>query len=541
MKHTLLVILCVFVCSYNTYAQLTESNLPIFIISSNGQKISDNPKVNVGLKVIYNGEGKMNNTSSTVFHYNNFVGIEWRGSSSQGFPKKPYSIELRNDKGEDNPFALCGFPVESDFILFASYNEKSLMHNVFTMSLGRQMNMYSSRTKYVEVILDGSYQGVYVLMEKIKVDKNRVNIASLTTQDNAGDQLTGGYIIKIDKNTGTNNGSFRSNYPNSYGKISEYFYHAPKLINSVQKNYIKNYVNEFESAIYTVSLKDTLKGYRKFIDVKSFIKMFILNEISRNVDGYRISSFFHKDKDSKGGKLVAGPPWDYDISYGNADYCEGNRFDLWGYKFNDICNGDFWQVPGFWDKLLADPYFVNELRAYWFKERKAGGILELSKLLKEVDAYALELEDAQNRNFNKWPILGKYIWPNPQPIPINYSGEVLELKNWLKNRLTWIDQNLPQEFILLSSEPTLEKMEVSVFPNPFIDKLQVSIHNTQIEKASIQVINALGREMYFKKIELQKGDNSFEIPFDVSNAEQIFVRVRKTSGTVVMQKAIKLK
>ena len=490
---------------------------------------------------MYNGEGKKNTFSSTVFHYNNFAGIELRGSSSQGFPKKPYSIELRNDKGEDNPFALCGFPVESDYILFASYNEKSLMHNVFTMSLGRQMNMYSSRTKYVEVILNDSYQGVYVLMEKVKVDKNRVNISDLSTQDNTGDQITGGYIVKIDKGTGTSLGSFKSNYPNKYGKVSEYFYHAPKLINTNQKAYIKNYIYAFESAINTVSPKDTLNGYRKFIDVKSFIKIFILNEISRNVDGYRISSYFHKDKDSKGGKLVAGPPWDYDISYGNADYCEGSRYDLWGYKFNDICNGDFWQVPGFWDKLIADPYFLNELRAYWFKERKTGGILELSKLLKEVDAYALELDEAQKRNFNQWPILGKYVWPNPQPVPSNYAGEVLELKNWLKNRLTWIDQNMPEEFILLSSEPSIEKMTVTVFPNPFIDKLQLSIQNGKAEKATIQVINVLGKQLYLKSVNLQAGDNTLEIPFDVIATEQIFVKVIKNSGTVVMQKAIKLK
>ncbi len=541
MKHTLLILLCVFVSLNKAHAQLSESNFPIFIIDTKGQKISDNPKINVSLKVVYNGEGKKNTLSSTVFHYNNAAGIELRGSSSQGFPKKPYSIELRNDKGEDNPFALCGFPIESDYILFASYNEKSLMHNVFTMSLGRQMNMYSSRTKYVEVILNDSYQGVYVLMEKVKVDKNRVNIADLTTQDNAGDQLTGGYIVKIDKSTGTSIGSFKSNYPNYYGKFSEYFYHAPKLINTAQKTYIRDYIGKFETAIYTVSPKDTVKGYRNFIDVKSFIKMFILNEISRNVDGYRISSYFHKDKDSKGGKLVAGPPWDYDISYGNADYCLGNRFDLWGYKFNDICNGDFWQVPGFWDRLIADPYFLNELRAYWFKERKAGGILELSKLLKEIDNYAVELEDAQRRNFSKWPILGVYVWPNPQPVPSNYEGEVTELKNWLKNRMTWIDQNMPEELVILSSEPTVDKMQVRVFPNPFIDKLQVSIENMQAEKATIQVVNALGKEMFFKKLDLQKGDNTFDIPFDMFTAEQIFVKVRKASGMVVMQKAVKVK
>jgi CotH kinase protein len=521
-------------------AQLSESTLPIFIIDTKGQNISDNPKVNVNLKVVYNGAGKINSLSSTTYHYNNFAGIEWRGSSSQSFPKKPYSIELRNDKGEDNPFALCDFPIESDYILFASYNEKSLMHNVFTMSLGRQMNMYSSRTKYVEVVLNGSYQGVYVLMEKIKVDKNRVNIADLTEVDNAGDQLTGGYIVKIDKGTGTSTGSFRSSYANKYGKYSEYFYHAPKVMTSTQRTYIKNYVSQFETAIYTVSPKDTVRGYRAFMDVKSFIKMFILNEISRNVDGYRISSYFHKDKNSKGGKLVAGPPWDYDISYGNADYCEGSRFDLWGYKFNDICNGDFWQVPGFWDKLIADPYFVNELRNYYFKERKTGGILDADKLKKEVDSYAIELKDAQVRNFSKWLIIGKYVWPSPNPIAQSYGGEVQELKTWIDNRLRWLDQNMPEEYIVTASEPSFEKMKVTVFPNPFIDRLQINIMNEAIEKATISVSNGLGRQVFIKSVDLKAGENLFEIPFDGNSPEILFVKVKKTNGEVVLQKAVKV-
>jgi hypothetical protein len=541
MKKLTIYTLLLLLIGIKSNAQLSDSNLPIFIIDTKGQTIVDNPKINVGLKVVYNGEGKTNSLSSTSFHYNNFAGIELRGSSSQGFPKKPYSIELRTDKGLDNPFALCGFPIESDFILFASFNEKSLMHNVFTMSLGRQMNMYSSRTKYVEVVLNGSYQGVYVLMEKIKVDKARVNIADLTETDNAGDQLTGGYIIKIDKNTGTSNGSFRSAFPNKYGKVSEYFYHAPKLITNTQKNYIKDYVSKFENAVNTINPKDTLKGYRAYIDVKSFVKMFILNEISRNIDGYRISSYLHKDKDSKGGKLTAGPPWDYDISYGNADYCEGSRFDLWGYKFNDICNGDYWQVPGFWDKLIADPYFLNELRTYYFKERKSGGLLDVSRLQKEVDGYALELKDAQVRNFSKWQIIGQYVWPSPLPVAQSYGGEVLELKNWINNRLRWIDQNMPEEFIILANEPPMENMKVTVFPNPFIDKLQVNIQNQKAEKATIQITDALGKQLYVNNLNLTSGENIFDIPFDISSPEMVFVKVKKASGSVVLQKAVKAK
>ena len=117
------------------FSQLSSSKLPIFIINTQGQTISDEPKILAELKVVFNGEGAENKLSDTKFHYNSYVGIEYRGSSSQMFPKKPFSIELRTEKGANNPIALCGLPVESDWILFASYNEKSLMHNVLTMSL----------------------------------------------------------------------------------------------------------------------------------------------------------------------------------------------------------------------------------------------------------------------------------------------------------------------------------------------------------------------------------------------------------------------
>ncbi len=219
-------------------AQLSTSKLPIFVINTKGQTIKDEPKILAELKVIYNGEGKENQLTDTQFHYNSFVGIEYRGSSSQMFPKKGLGIELRTEKGENNPLALCGLPEDADWILYASYNEKSLMHNVLSMSLARKMGMNASRTKYVEVVLNNSYQGVYVLMEKIKVDKNRVDIATLKPEDTAGDELTGGYIVKIDKSTGTNYGTFRSNYTNPNGFANQYFYHLQSITYSQERNHL---------------------------------------------------------------------------------------------------------------------------------------------------------------------------------------------------------------------------------------------------------------------------------------------------------------
>lgn len=521
-------------------AQLSTSNLPIFIIDTEGKTIVDEPKTNVKLKVIYNGEGKVNSLTDKVFHYDSYAGFELRGSSSQSFPKKPYGFELRNLKGENNPIALCGLPKESDWILFASYNEKSLMHNVLSMSIARQLGMYASRTRYVEVVVNGSYQGVYVLMEKIKVDNDRVDIADLNETENTGDDLTGGYIIKIDKSTGNNLGSFVSNYPNRNGSRSEYFYHLPKTITSTQKNYIKDVVRKFEDAVYGSNYKDPQTGYQKYIDVSSFVKMFIVNEVSRNIDGYRISSYFYKDKDSKNPKLIAGPPWDYDISYGNADYCQGNRFDLWAYGFNSICSGDYWQVPGFWDRMISDPYFVDELRAQYFDARKPGGVLNDDHLMAEIDAYSKELNEGQTRNFQKWKILGQYVWPNPQPIPFSWLGEVNELKTWLKDRLWWLDQNMPQEYITLENEPENENISFNVFPNPFLEKLFLMVNVAEKQEVKLRLFTINGKLIQEKSALLNQGQN--EIGFEgITEPGNVFlVEMTSKYGIKKLQKAVRV-
>lgn len=536
-----LVFFVMFFGLYSANAQLSTSKLPIFIINTKGQSIKDEPKILAELKVVYNGEGKDNKLTDTQFHYNSFVGIEYRGSSSQMFPKKGLGIELRTEKGENNPLVLCGLPEDSDWILFASYNEKSLMHNVLSMSFARQMGMNASRTKYVEVVINNSYQGVYVLMEKIKVDKNRVDIATLKPEDVSGDELTGGYIVKIDKSTGTNYGTFRSNYTNANGFANQYFYHLPKTINDTQKNYIRAYIRKFEDAIYGKDFKDELKGYHQYVDLSSFAKMFIINEVSRNIDGYRISSYFSKDKDSKGGKLTASPPWDYDISYGNADYCEGSRYDLWAYKFNEICPRDGFQVPVFWERMISDPKFIGELRNIYFEQRKKGGVLDHDRIVKEIDGLKENLGEAAIRNFQKWPIIGTYVWPSPQPIPQTWDLEIVELKNWIYNRLTWMDRNFPEEFVLTSNELPSENLQITAFPNPFVDKLQVKILSQKAQKAEVTFSDITGRIILKKNIELVEGENFVDFDQIQNVNDFLFLKVKTVSGLMELKKVVRVK
>jgi hypothetical protein len=177
----------------------TSSNLPIVIIETNGQTIPDEPKINVDMGIIYNGPGQMNYITDPYNEYDGIVGIERRGNSSQYyFPKKQYAFETRDSLSMNLNVSLLGMPEENDWILHAPYSDKTLMRNVLAYKMASDLGDYASRTAYCEVVINGDYKGVYVLMEKIKRDVNRVNITELDENDIAGDSLTGGYMVKIE-------------------------------------------------------------------------------------------------------------------------------------------------------------------------------------------------------------------------------------------------------------------------------------------------------------------------------------------------------
>lgn len=198
---------------YSGYAQtFTSSNLPIVVINTNGQTILDEPKITVDIGIIDNGIGQRNNLTDPYNNYSGKAAIEIRGSSSQSFPKKQYGVELRDAAGNDVSAPLLGLPPEEDWVLFAPYNDKTLMRDVLAYKIARDQGRYAPRTRYCELVLNGQYQGIYVLIEKVKRDNNRVDVNKLDPDENSGNDLTGGYIIKIDKETGSGNGGWTSNY-----------------------------------------------------------------------------------------------------------------------------------------------------------------------------------------------------------------------------------------------------------------------------------------------------------------------------------------
>jgi hypothetical protein len=472
---------------------LNSSNLPVFVIDTYGQEIQDREKITAHLGIIFNGENQRNYMSDPFNEYDGWIGIELRGSSSTMFPKKQYAVETRDSLGENLNVPLLGMPEENDWVLYAPYSDKTLIRNVLAYGLARKMGWYASRTRFCELILNGDYQGVYVLMEKIKHDKNRVDISTLNPDEVSGDDLTGGYIIKVDKVAGENIDGWTSPFPPSPGSTYRIFYqyHYPKPDEIVpeQQKYIRDQVTSFEACMLGPDFADPVNGYPKYIRPESFIDVVIQTEFGKNVDGYRLSAFMYKDKESVDNRFVAGPIWDYNLAFGNANYYSGGSVSGWQIMINSLNDfrHDSYKVPFWWEKLFNEPAFAGALYSRWVSLRQ--NILSEESLMSWIDSVTTVLDESQARNFIRWPILDTYIWPNQVWLG-TYENEINYLKTWIKARLTWIDDNLPGGSTGLEEKgksvpPENEILEQN-YPNPFNGTTVIPFHPGK--KDHIQII-----------------------------------------------------
>ena len=413
-----------------------ENALPLVAIYTQNVTIPDEPKIQAILKISDRGEPLFEGP----------VGIETRGQSSQYFyPKKQYGFETRSieDFELDVDVSLLGLPEEEDWILQAPYGDKSLMRNVLTYSLSEDMGRYASRTRYVNLNLNDQNDGVYVLMERLKRDVNRIDINELRPVENEGSALTGGYILKIDKGTDINpTTAFASKYTSSEQSVIHFLYETPdaETITTAQKDYIQRYISDFEDALQSENFTDANEGYKAYINVDSFVDFFILTELGNNVDGYRLSTWLTKDRDEK---LKMGPVWDFNLAYGNANYCAAERYDVWAYRLSDRCPGDFYPVPFWWMRLMQDPAFKEAVKARFTSLRQ--GVLSDASIAAKIEQYRELLDSSNNAgyNFSRWPILGEWVWPNFF-VGQTYKEEVDYLKEWTLNRTAWLDEQISQ-------------------------------------------------------------------------------------------------
>lgn len=410
-------------------------NLPLMVIYTNGQTIPDEPRIVADMGIIYNGEGMLNYSYDPWNEYAGKISIEQRGESSSGFAKKSYSIELQNPDGTNNNVSILGLPIENDFVLYGPYSDKTMMKNVITYEIFNRMGRWAPKTRYIEVLLNGDYRGIYVLTEKIKRDDNRVDVDRITPDDITPLKMSGGYILRRDKKNDLDPSQWwQSTVNQPFHEQMWYQYFDPKReeLTDEQALYIKDWMQNFDETTSSIGFDDMYYGYRQYIRVKSFIDLMMVNEISKGIDNYMFSTYFYKENDTDGGKLVAGPPWDYNLGYGNVNY--GNDWDAsetFGWCYPQ------WSRTYWFERLMEDPIYSNKVTCMWSDYRAT--FLSDESIHNLLDSCIAVMGDAIDRNFTKFPTLGQYIWPAKEPIPATYEGEVENLRTWLIGRLAWMD------------------------------------------------------------------------------------------------------
>ncbi len=510
-----------FSSSLGAQVNLTDSNLPIILIETGNQVIQDEPKVMATMKIIDNGPGNRNQVTDAPLGYDGFIGIEFRGASSQNFPKKGYGLETRKEDGSNRNVELFGMPKENDWVLHGPFSDKSLIRNALAYKLAGAVMIYAPRTQFCELIINGHYQGVYLFTEKIKIDKGRVNINKLNPDEDVGDNLTGGYIIKIDKTAGGVTEGWSSSFAPMPGAFQRtyYQYHHPKPEDMTlnQQDYIRNFITDFENSMAAETFTDSLNGFRNYIDPASFIDFILLNEMCKNVDAYRLSTFLYKDIDSVNPLLKAGPVWDFNLGFGNVDFCAGPSPEGWVMDYNSICPEDGYLIQFWWPKLLKDERFGKQLVQRWRTLRD--GEWSDSRIETCIDSLVGSLSEGQARNFNQWSILGEYIWPNAF-IGNTYSEEVEQLTNWLRNRLNWMDRSIEelnryQSLLSGRSEP-------KIYPNPFSEILNFAVFGIENEQLEIKVYNQLGQLVFLEKKEILNTGNQLISWTPKSNLTELY-------------------
>lgn len=437
------------------FPPLSSSNLPIVIINTlNSQPIPDEPKIQADMKIIYNGFGQINNVTDLP-NYQGMIGIEGRGAYSQSLPQIPYLFETYNGVfGSKINVPLLNMPKEHDWILQATYNDKTFLRNVNTFDMARIGGEYATRTQHCEVIINGEYKGIYFLCEKIKQDDDRVIIEKLDSTNNIAPLVTGGYIFKHDYSAPGWTSQWSD--PNCVGSQLKYQYYYPKPndITNAQGAYIKNYVDSFETALLSPNFANPISGFRKYIDEKSFIDYYLLNELTLNTDGFKKSMYFHKDRSKK---IVAGPVWDFDWA---LKYSPWFANDLSGYvSETDPCSQD---VPIiFWFKrMMQDPAFANSVKCRYNTLRAYD--LDTTRMFHYIDSMSNYLNQAQVRHYARWQTLGINVGtPENGPIPTTFAGEIERFKQFYRDRIYWLDNNLPGTCGIAFIMPPINAVEFS--------------------------------------------------------------------------------
>lgn len=391
-------------------ALFPDAGIPVFWIETEQQQpiVSKDDYLDATLKVDPGADYEQENR---LIH----TEIRGRGNSTWGMPKKPYRMKFH----EKEP--ILGFEPTKNWVLLANYADKTLLRNYVAFEMGRQLiDGFTPRTRFVEVYLNGQYEGVYHLTDQIRVEEDRVNIDELDGDEIDSEIITGGYLLEIDERLDED----RWFYSEVLGL--PFTFKSPEDPNGEQFDYITNYIGQLEVILDDPQIGSRSAEYEALIDVASFVDFYIISEVAKNNDtGGGISVYTYKPRN---GKLAMGPLWDFDIALGNINYNDNDNPEGWWIKTTNK-----WYV-----RLFNDPKFTQAVKDRW--QEVVPGLR--TTIMEKIDGAAFQtLHVAQQRNFQRWDILNEWVWPNAVVMG-SYAGEVDYLKDWLTTRIDWMDSEI---------------------------------------------------------------------------------------------------
>lgn len=429
---------------------LEQDTIPLLVVDTQGTdpddedlwERDDRPWVNART-AIYEGWSSDLDLSSHTPTSTGFAAVHVRGNSSTGYDKKSYALETRDAAGADLDVSLLGLPAEEDWVLQGPYSDKSLLRNHLVYTWSRAIGRYAPRTRLIELAMDvdgdgvegDDYRGVYVLMEKIKRGDDRVDLAGLDPEDDAEPEITGGYLMRKDWTDGDRGDFVETAH---FGDVIELRDPDGAEITEAQRQWLTGHLDAFEQALIADDFDAPDGGWRRFADAASFADFLLLEELTRDVDAYVLSTYLHKDRE---GPLTMGPVWDFNGSLGNADYFEAWKTEGWHFDNRDFPE-DNPTAFCWYERMLDDEGFRALLASRWAAHR--AGPLSDDSLLANLSAGSelLRASGAADRNFARWDVLGEYVWPNDDGHEDRetYADEVAYLRDWVLARAAWMDR-----------------------------------------------------------------------------------------------------
>ncbi|MEY3397812.1 MAG: hypothetical protein RL220_406 [Bacteroidota bacterium] len=383
------------------------SGIPVIRLNVPGNEIPDEPKVGA----------TMSFESADTLIREQSVKLEARGRSSIGYDQKSFSLRVTDSNGKAIKLKFPGFSENANFILYAPLMDLSLVRNALAYDLSRGMGHYAPRCIPVELIINDHYRGLYYLMEKIDVSTDRVPVDYVAGDEN--NPRNNGFLVEINPAD-----------PGDeilYTKHWNYLLHRPGQVSMPEGDYRKIVASQLDMMVSSVYQQ--LDAMEEVIDFQSFADYIILQECSKNIDAYRLSTFFYKTHEDTDRLIYAGPVWDFNLAFGLSDEMQGRAAEGWIHEQHQV-------VDTFWTALCSHPKFNVYLKNRYRELRS--GLLSDAELNTRIDSLVARIEPVRDNHFGRYPWPSAPSWPYPEIKP-DYLAETEAMKEFLKRRLKWLD------------------------------------------------------------------------------------------------------